>query len=703
MRALPALALLIAGATLSAQSPQPSEPPQRAAGVYRTSATAVVLDVVVRDGRGRPVVNLGPDDFELYEDGVRQTLGSFRAPVAAIASPVARAAAEPASRPGEPASGPAAIPASAVAKPAPREPSVMAFVFDRLSLESRKLALDAVRKYVGDARQTPNIIGVFDVDLALAMLQTFTQDGDAVRESLAKVTATRPVPVDPMHVTDLRSLTEQGFAGRSSGGRPADYLTASVTELFWPLATEYAGRTSMNALGAVVAGLGRAPGRKSIVVFSEGVGLVRDSGANLHALIDQANRANVAMYTVDAAGLRTRTRGFLAGRYAAEATTTDSSGNLRAAAGFETLVQSGPQVVLGTLARETGGQFIENTNDGFKAFARLDEDLRSYYALTYAPLRIEADGKFHRVEVKLKRPGLSAKTRSGYTSLPVGTGSLPVLAYEAPALARLESARVPNELPVLARALVFPVSHETARVPVIVSLPSSALEYGRDESAGTFRAEAVVLVRIRDAQGQVVHKASEQYTIGGSLTHLDESRRRELLFYRQPQLGPGVYTLEAIAQDSRTGKASVRISSLEVPQAIASSLRMGTPFVVQRAERVPAAERDASNPLYFGDLLLYPNLGQPLSKTVDKELTFGFTAWDGHGVPVEASIEVVRSGQAVATAPIALGAADGQGRINQLSRLPLESLSPGAYELRVTLQAGEQHVTRGVRFAIAGN
>ena len=143
----------------------------------------------------------------------------------------------------------------------------------------------------------------------------------------------------------------------------------------------------MNALGAVVAGLGRAPGRKSIVVFSEGVGLVRDSGANLHALIDQANRANVAMYTVDAAGLRTRTRSFLAGRYAAEATTPTRAGTCepasRAARPSSRVV---PEVVLGTLAKETGGQFIENTNDVFKAFARLDEDLRSYYALTYAPL-----------------------------------------------------------------------------------------------------------------------------------------------------------------------------------------------------------------------------------------------------------------------------------------------------------------------------
>jgi VWFA-related protein len=585
-------------------------------------------------------------------------------------------------------------------QPVPPAASVMAFVFDGLSLESRKLALDAVRRYVGDAAQTPNIIGVFDVGLALAPLQPFTQDGQAIRASLANVRATRRVAMEPMHVTDLRPPTEQGLAGGPSGGRPADDLTVSVGDLFRELESEYQGRISMNAIGAVVAGLGRAPGRKSIVIFSEGIGLTRNTDANLHALIDQANRANVAMYTVDAAGLRAGSHSFLVGRYAAEA--TSSSENLTAPSRLEDVMRSGPEVALGMLANETGGQFVENTNDVFKAFPRLDEDLRSYYTLTYAPPRAEADGKFHKIEVKVKRPGLSAKTRSGYTSLPAAAGAMPVLAYEAPALARLESQPLPNELPVLARAFVFPVSPEAARVPVLVSLPGSALDYAQDTAAQTFAADAVVLIRVRDAQGQVVHKGSEHYAITGELSKLDASRGREILFYRQPELAPGVYTLEAIVQDQRSGKASVRISSLEVPRASATELRVGTPFVVRRAEQVAEAQRDASNPLYFGDVLLYPNLGQPLSKEIDKELAFGFTAYDGHDVPIEASLELLRSGQSVATVPLALGAADRHGRINQISRLPLATLDPGAYELRVTVNAGDQHVTRGVRFAISG-
>jgi VWFA-related protein len=697
MRALSPAVLLLGGAVLSAQAPS-NDVPRRASGGDRAAATAVVVDVVVRDGRGKPVVNLGADDFEIYEDGVLQPPGTFRAPVAATAQ-----RGTPATTPPTAAASPGA------AKPAPAEPAVMAIVFDRLSLESRDLALKAVRRYIGDGPQSANILGIFDIDQSLRILQPFTQDASAVRASLVNVSATRPASSDAMHVTDLRGPMEQGLAGGVGAGRPADDLTVSMADLtggvtrgLGELQGDFGGLITVHGVAALVAGMGRAPGRKSIMLFSEGVELTRNNDPRFYALVDQANRANVAFYTVDAAGLRAGSHTLMAGRYAADAT-NDASGFVESPHNFADVARRAPEVGLGVLATATGGQRIDSTNDLFKAFPRLDEDLRSYYALTYVPARTAPDGKFHKIEVKVKRPGLSAKTRSGYTSLPAAASTMPVLGYEAPALARLETTPLPNELPILSRALVFPVSHDMARVPVLVSVPANVLQYDRDDAAGTFAAEAVVLIRVRDAQGQVVHKASEEYALSGPLGIIDRSRAGELLFYRQPQLAPGLYTLEAIVRDSRSGKASVRVSSLEVPRVAETALRVGTPFIVRRAQAVPAGEADSGNPLYFGDVLLYPNLGQPLSKATDKELAFGFTAYDGHDGPVEAILELLRSGQSVATVPLALGGADRQGRINQISKLPLESLAPGAYELRVTVKTGTQRVTRGVPFAIGAN
>ena len=93
----------------------------------------------------------------------------------------------------------------------------MAVVFDRLSIESRKLAVDAMRRYIGDGRESANIVGVFDIDLALRILQPFTRDAEAIRASLAKVSATRPVARRP----DARHRPARSDGAGAGGSAPA--------------------------------------------------------------------------------------------------------------------------------------------------------------------------------------------------------------------------------------------------------------------------------------------------------------------------------------------------------------------------------------------------------------------------------------------------------------------------------------------------
>ena len=70
-----------------------------------------------------------------------------------------------------------------------------------------------MRRYIGSGPESANIVGVFDIDLALRTLQPFTRDAEAIRASLAKVSATRPGLGDAMHVTDLRGPMTQGLVG----------------------------------------------------------------------------------------------------------------------------------------------------------------------------------------------------------------------------------------------------------------------------------------------------------------------------------------------------------------------------------------------------------------------------------------------------------------------------------------------------------
>jgi hypothetical protein len=104
-----------------------------------------------------------------------------------------------------------------------------------------------------------------------------------------------------------------------------------------------------------------------------------------------------------------------------------------------------------------------------------------------------------------------------------------------------------------------------------------------------------------------------------------------------------------------------------------------------------------------GDTLLYPNLGTPLTRGVDKELGFYFTAYvPTGGGKATATLELLQSAKPLARVPLTLGAPDAQGRIQQVSRIPIEALQGGSYELRVVVQQGAASVAQTVSFHVAG-
>jgi hypothetical protein len=118
---------------------------------------------------------------------------------------------------------------------------------------------------------------------------------------------------------------------------------------------------------------------------------------------------------------------------------------------------------------------------------------------------------------------------------------------------------------------------------------------------------------------------------------------------------------------------------------------------------VPESEKITGSPLYVGDTLLYPNLGQPLKKGADKELGFYFAAYlasDGGAAP-SANLELLQNAQPLARVNLELAAPDAERRIQQVSRIPIEQLNAGTYELRVIVRQGSAAVSQSVPFRVA--
>ena len=717
MRLRPALVVL--GVTLAGMSPraQTSSQPARTAGTSQAQTTAVLVDVVVRDKRGLPVTDLTAADFEILEDGVPQELGALTLYGAKGAVPLQ----EP-----EPAAAPAAA-AAPTARPAAETPpeAVVALVFDRLTPEGRVIAHKAANGYIGQLAQSPALIGVFGVDLSLATYQNYTHDAALLRKAIDAV-GSRATAKGDSQAARAREAGQRAAAGASSSGTLAaggpaaaqaaqggagpgyaDAIAADMQrraiETFEVLEREQQGLSAINALLALVNGMRARPGRKAMVLFSEGFGTAGNAGLRFRSLVDTANRANVTIYAMDAAGLRTQstsdeTRDTInqaVDRVLRRNPTADVTGSAMTQelerAGE--MVRNDPHVVLGQLTDETGGIMIRNTNDLTGGFKRIDQDMRNYYMLSYVPKNDKFDGRFRTIAVNVKRSGVDVAARKGYYAIR-SAGPLPVLPFEARALALLDSTPVPNAFPIRAAALKFPEEKRLGLTPVLVSVPASALSFTTTEDRASYRAEFTVLVRVRNQTDEVVDKMSQNYVLTGPIDKLESARQGNVLFYRERELDPGLFKMEAVVHDALAEKASVRFSTIERPALDPRTLRASNLVIVANAERVAERDRPAGSPFLVGDLLLYPNLGDPLRKSATPDIGFFFTVYPARGPKPQANVELLQNGAALAKLPLPLGDPDGSGRIQQVSRLPTAALSPGTYELRVTISQGQQQVSQ---------
>ena len=458
------------------------------------------------------------------------------------------------------------------------------------------------------------------------------------------------------------------------------------------------GYSTSNGLMAVVNSMRLMPGRKTVVFFSEGLALPSNVQAHFRAVISEANRANVSVYAMDAAGLRaqstldeTRQEMIAAARQQIQQRGsgrdyTDGAMSKQLERN-EDLLRLDPHSGLGQLAEDTGGFLIRDTNDLKSGFRRIDADMRFYYSLGYEPVSQDYDGRFRKVEVKVKRAGAKVRARKGYFAVR-RTDDRPLLMFEAPALALLENAPHSNAFPTRAQGLRFPEPKRPGLVPVLVEIPGNVLTFTTDEQAKAYFADLVIMARIKDPSGRVVERMSHTYRMTGPKQQQVAARAGEVLFYREAELPPGRYTVETVAYDAEANAGSVRSAELVVPEVTAERPRLSSVVVVKRVERVPADERDPSKPLSFGELLLYPNLGEPIQKTTAKELSFFFTVYAARGGAQrpKARIAILKNGTQLAGAPVELPEPDTDGRIQYVFGLPLSQVPAGSYHLRVSVQ-----------------
>jgi VWFA-related protein len=706
---------LALGVAIAVPVTNAQQTPQRSQGVIREGVRAVLVDIVVRDRRGQPVRDLAQADFEILEDGTPQTIGSFTRVLEGQSK-----GAEPA--PPSATAPPAVNAGSPVIDPGP---GVTALVFDRLRPEARRLAAQAARSYLGSKEESADYVAVFGIDLGMTPFVPFTRNAVALRKALDAMVSSASAgfnsPESRQAIADATKAASTSAAAASAatagaggpGGAAAvgtAPATAMLTQMqadmlkdFEIMERDQQGYATTNGLFAIVKTLGRIPGRKSLVLFSEGIAIPDAVHRFYLGVIDAANRANVSIYTLDAMGLRpeseqSRVRDAvnqmggigIGSGYAGDGGGGAYTRNLESNA--ESL-RSDPAYTLNELSSSTGGLFFNNTNNLKPAFERIEGDLRNYYLIGYTPANANYDGKFRAIEVKVKRPGVTIAARKGYFAVR-DPGGIPINSWEAAALGALEQKPVPNAFPVRAGASLFPERGRPGLVPVVVELKTTPLTFQPTADGKSYTSDFTILVRFVDDQNQVARKVSQHYEVNGPIGQIDRAKQGDILFYRESELPPGVYGMETIVYDAPSGKSSVRFSTIEVPKHADAALRISSLVTIKRGEKMAEKDRPAGSPFLVKDVVLYPNLGEPVSKA-SKEMGFYFAVYPASGgEALSSAIELMLDGKTVAQIPMPLADADANGRIQQVGRLPLAQLAPGIYELRAIVSQGSTTVAR---------
>ncbi|HJU56376.1 MAG TPA: VWA domain-containing protein, partial [Pyrinomonadaceae bacterium] len=581
---------LIIGSTIPCLAQDPAAQQQDDDEKLVVGTTEVVLDAVVKDKKGHAVKDLKASDFEIFEDGVRQEVKSFRL-VIREAAPTTGEQAK-----GETTTTPQPQPTAAprrTAGPAARTSrvSAVALVFDRLTPDARKRAREAALDYVGTEIRADDFVGVFGIDLSLKAVQPFTNDAQLVRAAVERITGQNSAThtASTQQITDLtlkQAILESQIAannaglastGESTGGSTGSAgataaeqafaaMTQRAVEGFERLERAQQGYATTDGLLAVVNAMGQLPGRKALIFFSEGVAIPTQVAAQFRTVIGNANRANVSIYTVDAAGLRALSSDVETGRamtvlgqrrVAVAGSPRDGDGPMtRDLERNEDLLRLNPESGLGQLADETGGVFIKGTNNPGPRLRQVDEDLHAYYLLTYSPQNQNYDGRFRQISLKVNRPGAEVQARKGYYALNVPFDT-PVLDYEAPALALLSGNSQPNAFNSRVAAYSFPEPGKPGLVPVMVEVPADSVNFSTSKDKKSYATNFSIVVLVKDEQQRAVRKLSNQYLLAGPLDKLAAAKEGKILFYRETELPPGRYTVASVVHDAATGRASV--------------------------------------------------------------------------------------------------------------------------------------------------
>jgi VWFA-related protein len=605
-----------------AQQAPPAQPPAPPGSTqqqptFRTGVRVVRVDVTATGRNDQPVGDLQARDFDVTEDGVAQRIEQFQ---------FVRLDGQP---------------------PRGDDRSLEINTQDQAEAEAARDDVRVFAIFLDDYHidKTPNIMVPLRRVLTKFVGRFWPTDLVAIMDPLTPLSAMR---FTRSHAELVDVITR--FEGRQGEFFPVRSAMEEA-QLSRGDVARVRAEVTLSALHSLVVRLGGLKeGRKAVIFVSQGPPTFFGRDGNLQDLMrdiaQAASRGNVTIYPVDPRGLGTAARG-----------------------ARDTLFQ---------LAAESGGRAITDTNDPTAGLTRILNDTSAYYVLGYQPTRLEDDGKYHKIGVKVKRPGVHLLSRQGYW---------------APSGKELETAREAAARtldPGVSGALQTLAQLEPTRRPADVWIGMSRGEGGLSrvaitwEPADTNRDRAAPLtaldVEAVDAENGAVLEPVR--TVPGASA--DGPHPPTVL-----ALKPGTVSLRFTVRSEGQSVVDRWAVSVIVPDFEANQLSLSTPRVYRARSLTELRAINAS-----------PDSGPDASRRFARSdrVVVAFECYAPAGGAPEITAQLLaRDGRELA--PLPLPPTEGRG---VRFELPIGSLGQGTYILRLRASLAGNTAEQHVAFTIVG-
>ena len=702
--------LTLAAIAMIATLPVPAQQPAVPAGasqnpVVKTTVDEVVLDFIARDKKGKPVTDLKQDDLTVSDNGAKQQPTSFRLVQGAEAI----------------------TQGGATTKLDPlRQLRLVTLAFEALGdptqrKTAREGALDLVK-----GEQGANVFySVVVIDTRLLVLQQFTADKDALVKAIETATSgyssTRLLPESDkiksdlkrylagqtvngadQHNTTLTAATQTATqalpTGSAAGSAAIEASLATVMLDMLRMDATMASqetRLSLTALESLVRGLQSMPGRKSVLYFTAGMYLTPELDAIFRNLTSMANRANVTFYAVDTRGVMTFAQNAgatdqLGRANAASSTSTLQEGNatqaeMKSSDDAETSSRANKQLPIRNLAEATGGFLLGESNDLRTPLRHVNEEIASYYELTYDPHIDNYDGSFHKLKLDSDRKNLVLQARNGYFALPPEARAAGLEAFELPLLKAISEARVLHDVEFRAGAVLQQPRSDGRDLSVLVEVPLHGLQ-AKPDAAG-FNVHFSVAALAKDAKGEV---AGSKLTRDRSVhVTADQLKMGNFVDKMAIELPPGKYTLETAVMDRESGNMGTGHSEFSVAP---TAKGVGISSLTSVRSYTPNVKGlDPNEPFQFQGGSITPTLNNSVPRAENSNLRLFFVVYRDPAISAKPTVEIefLLNGVSLTKVPMQLPDADAQGRIPYVLTIPAASIPPGVYQVRASARQGD--------------